>query len=186
MTTTDPSSYASEDANWINAIQIPQAVIDASAHLSAIQDANGGAVIVYVDGSMIVDPQPVADWSNPAPITQGTVANGKSTQELWAELHKYPATHSGSWNPTTAQTWYEGTWRPQIDTSPTLTASTCGCSAKWTKMTTLSPPDYSTARNFALWAFNQHLKVSRTILHHHFAKFTWDQAKVEWSYPIGW
>jgi hypothetical protein len=186
VTTTDPTSYVDADPNWVNATQIPQSVIDASTYLSALQDAYGGAVIVYADGAAIVDPQPVADWSNPSPITQGTVANGKSTQELWAELHEYPATHAASWNAATAESWYVSTWLPQIESSVVLTSGSCGCSAKWTKLTALSPPDYSSARNFAYWAFSQHLKVSKTILHHHFAKFTWEQTKTRWGYPGGW
>ncbi|MFO0940050.1 MAG: hypothetical protein U0930_04720 [Pirellulales bacterium] len=185
MTTTDPTTYTSEDDNWVGATQIPQAVIDASPYLSAIQDANDGAVIVYADGANIVDPQLSADWSNASSITQSGVGIGKSTQDLWAELHEYPQVNAGSWNPTIAQTWFEDTWQPQVGLV-TLASGTCGCSAKWARMVELSPPDYSTARNFAYWAFDQHLRVSRTILHHHFTKFTWEQAKAKWSYPGAW
>lgn len=180
----DESTVVSDDPNWVwPAKQLPQSTIDGSAFLTALQAEFPGSVIVV--NSSITTAQPTADWDLTANIAQSGVTIGQRSQELWQLLHEYPKDNESTWNPTAAQTWYESTWLPEVGKIVTP-SGLCGCAPKWQQATAMSPPDYSSPRKFARWAWREHRNVSLSIAGHQFATFTWSDAKAAWGYPWGW
>lgn len=178
-------AVVSDDPNWVSpAKQLAQSIIDGSAYLTSLQAQFPGCVIV-VCSSMQLD-QRTVDWDLSADIAQGSISVGQRSQDLWAMLHEYPRDNELTWVPSTAQSWYENTWLPEVALIATQSSGVCGCSAEWARSVELSPPNYSSAKEFALWAWQQHLNVSRSLTDHQFANYSWADAVAEWSYPSGW
>lgn len=72
----------------------------------------------------------------------------------WIPLHQYAVDHADDWDESAAREFYQG-WYARI---PGVGCRSC--LAKWDTYTVANPPDFSSAKSFALWGFVAHNYVS--------------------------
>jgi glycosyltransferase involved in cell wall biosynthesis len=98
---------------------------------------------------------------------------------VWSSIHRYVVDHYNDWNATEARQYYHR-WLTQIPVHKP-DGATCGCQSNWATLTTLQPPDFSTAPNFERWLFDRHDDVSRE--HALARRLTFDQSRQLWHGP---
>jgi hypothetical protein len=99
-------------------------------------------------------------------------------RSLWLAIHYYPFKHQFDWDAAAARAYYDK-WCKEIPQYG------CSCTKNWADYTAGNPPDFSSAKAFALWGFNAHNYVSK----HHAGKPTLpidDCWLTYWPKPAGY
>lgn len=91
----------------------------------------------------------------PSPTVQASAAGIKAAS-AWIPLHQYAVDHRDDWSESDARKSYDR-WNAAVG---------CGsCKTNWNVYTATCPPDFTSARKFALWGFVAHNYVSEHHAH---------------------